>query len=84
MVDVTLSYNVNHSIIGTILKNREKLMEHVKSAVLMMLTEILKNHGKVMEEMERLLSVWMQYQHQCQVPLSLMLIQEKIKAFMKT
>ena len=39
-------------------------MEHVKSAVLMMWTVVLKKHGKVMEEMEKLLSVWMQDQHQ--------------------
>ena len=32
-----------------------------------------------MEEMEKLLSVWMQHQHQ--VPLSFMLIQEKAKSF---
>ena len=33
-----------------------------------------------MEEVEKLLSVWMQDQHQCRVPLSLMLIQEKAKS----
>ena len=27
------SYNTNHSTIGTILKNRDKIMEHVKSAL---------------------------------------------------
>ena len=35
---------------------------------------------KVMEEMEKLLSVWMQHQHQRRVPLSLTLIQEKAKS----
>ena len=49
-------------------------MEHVKSATPMLLTIILKKHGKVME---RLLSVWLQDQCQCQVPLSLMLIQQE-------
>ena len=33
-----------------------------------------------MEEMEKLLSVWIQDQHQRRVPLSLMLIQEKTKS----
>ena len=33
-----------------------------------------------MEEMEKLLNVWMQDQHQRQAPLSLMLIQEKSKS----
>ena len=32
-------------------------MEHVKSAVLVMLTIILKKGGKVMEQIEKLLSV---------------------------
>ncbi|TKC36546.1 hypothetical protein EI555_008341, partial [Monodon monoceros] len=41
----------------TILKNKDKIMEHVKSAVPMMSTIILKKRGKVMEEMEKLLSV---------------------------
>ena len=77
MVDITRSYNMNHSTIGTILKNKGKIMEHVKSAVPMMLTITSKKCGKVMEEMEKLLSVWMQNLHQCQVLLSLMLTQEK-------
>ena len=39
MLDITHSYNMNHSTIGTILKNKDKIMEHVKSAVLVMLTK---------------------------------------------
>ena len=65
MVDVPRSYNMTCSTIGMILKNKDKIMEHVKSAVLMMSTVILKKHGKVLEEMEKLLSMWMQDQHQC-------------------
>ena len=80
MVDIACSYNMNCSTIGTILKNKDKIMEHVKSAVWMMSTIISKKRGKVMEEMEKLLSVWMQNQHQCQVPLSLMPIQKKAKS----
>ena len=82
MVDVAHSYNMNHSTIGTILKNKDKIMEHVKSAVPIMLTIMLK-HGKVMEEMEKLLSMWMQDQHQHRVLLSLMLIREKAKNLYK-
>ena len=48
-------------------------MGHVKSAVSVML-KISKKHGKVME---KLLCVWLQDQCQCQVPLSLMLIQQE-------
>ena len=59
---VTRSYNMNHSTIDTILKN--KMMEHVKSAVPMMSTIMSKECGKAMEEIEKFLSVWMQDQHQ--------------------
>ena len=64
MVDIAHSYNMNHSTIGMILKNKVKIIEHVKSAVPMMSTIILKKRGKAMEEMEKLLSVRMQDQHQ--------------------
>ena len=74
MVDVACSYNMNHSSIGPILKNMEKIMEHVKSAVLVMLTIISKKRGKAMEEIEKLLSVWMQdSSHSTEFQLSLML-----------
>ena len=79
MVHVACSYNMTHSTISTILKNEDKIIEHVKSAVPMMSTIISKKCGKVRGEMEKLLSVWMQDQHQHRVPLSLILIQEKAK-----
>ena len=46
MVDIACSYNMNHSTISTILKNRNKIMEHVKSAVSVTSKIILKKHGK--------------------------------------
>ena len=42
MVDIANSYNMNHSTIGTILKNRDKIMEHVKFAVLVLSTIVSK------------------------------------------
>ncbi|TEA29199.1 hypothetical protein DBR06_SOUSAS14810001, partial [Sousa chinensis] len=62
MVDLAHSYNMNHSTISMIQKYKDKIMEHVKSAVPVMWTVISKKCGKVMEEMEKLLSVWMQEQ----------------------
>ena len=78
MVVVACSYNMNHSAAGKILKNKDTIMEHVKSAVPMMLTIIAKKPGNMME---KLLIVRMQDQHQCQVPFSVMLTQEKAKRF---
>ena len=57
MVEVVCSHNMDRSTMGTILKNKDRIMEHVKSAVPMMSTIISKKRGK---EMEKLLSVWMQ------------------------
>ena len=79
MLDVACSYNMNRSTISMILKNKEKIMEHVKSTVPRMSAALSKKQGKVMEETEKLLSVWMQDQHDHQVLLSLKLIQEKAK-----
>ena len=55
MVDISCSYNMNHSTISTILKSRDKMMDHVKSAVSVMSKIILKKHGKSDGEMEKLL-----------------------------
>ena len=52
-------------------------MQNVKSVVIMLLTMVLKKHGKVMEEMEKLFSMWIQDRHQRQVLLSLMLHRRK-------
>ena len=52
-------------------------MQNVKSVVMMLLTMVLKKHGKVMEEMEKLFCMWIQDRHQRQVLLSLMLHRRK-------
>ena len=57
MVDLACSYNMNYSTIGIIIKNTDKIMEHVKSAMPMMLTIISKKHGKIIEKMGKFLSV---------------------------
>ena len=54
MVDVSYSYNVNRLTLSMILKNKNKIMEHVNSVVPMILTILSKKHGKVMERMEKL------------------------------
>ena len=40
MVVVVCSYNMNHSTTGKILKNKDTIMEHVKSAAPVMFTII--------------------------------------------
>ncbi|XP_066445492.1 tigger transposable element-derived protein 1-like [Eleutherodactylus coqui] len=77
MSDVARSYQMNCSTIGTILKNKDRIMEHVRRSVPMHSTIISKKHGKVIEELENLLSIWKEDCHQKRKPLSLILIQEK-------
>ena len=77
MVSVVRAYNMNRSTVGTIYKQKDRIMEHVKGAVPMQSTIISKRRGKVLEEMEKLLAIWLEDQRQRRIPLSLMLIQEK-------
>ncbi|XP_066958825.1 tigger transposable element-derived protein 1-like [Macrobrachium rosenbergii] len=79
MVEVARHYNMYRSTIGTIFKNKDRIMEHMKSEVPVQSTIISKRRGKLVEEMEKLLGTWMEHQRQRSVPLSLMLIQEKAK-----
>nr|XP_057927184.1 uncharacterized protein LOC131128399 isoform X3 [Doryrhamphus excisus] len=83
VANVARSYNMNHSTIWTIYKNKDRIMEHIKSSVLMQSTVITKQRGKLMEEMEQLLSNWIEHQSQREAPLSLMLIQEKARSLLK-
>ena len=49
MVDLACSYNMNYSTIGIIIKNTDKIMEHVKSAVPMMptiISQVWKGDGR--------------------------------------
>ena len=56
MIDVTLTYNIIESIVSMILKHTE----YMKFAVPVFLTIVWKTRGRVIEKMEKLLSVWMQ------------------------
>ena len=47
IVDIAHPYNMNCSTISIMLKNKDQIMEHVKSAMPIMLTLILKKHEKV-------------------------------------
>ena len=80
MVNVARTFNMNRSTVGTIYKSKDRIMEHVKSAMPMQSTIISKKRGKLIEETEKLLSHWMEHQWQRRVRLSLTLIQEKAKS----
>ncbi|XP_068229516.1 tigger transposable element-derived protein 1-like [Palaemon carinicauda] len=80
MVSVARAYNLNRLTVGTIYKQKDRIMEHVKGAVPMQSTIISKKRGKIIEEMEKILTIWLEDQQQRRIPLSLMLIQEKAKS----
>ena len=46
--------------ISMILKNKDKIMEHIKSSGPMRLTVTEEKCGKMMDVMEKFLSVWLQ------------------------
>lgn len=76
-------YGMNRSTIGTILKQKEKIKEFVQSAGPLKSAMMTKRRGRVLEEMERLLAMWIEDQHQRRAPLSLLLIQEKAKSLQR-
>ena len=76
IVNVARTFNMNCSNVGTIYKSKNRIMEHVKSAVPIQSTIISKKRGKLVEEKEKLLSHWMEYQWQRRVRL----IKEKAKS----
>lgn len=71
------TYGMNRSTIATIVKQKEKIKEFVLPAGPLKANKMTKRRGLVLEEMERLLAVWIEDQHQRRVPLSLLLIQQK-------
>ena len=80
MVNVARTFMMNRSTVDTIYKSKDRIMEHVRSAVPMQSTIISKKRGKLIKETEKLLSLWMEHQWQRRVRLSLTLIQEKAKS----
>ncbi|XP_042230822.1 tigger transposable element-derived protein 1-like [Homarus americanus] len=77
MINIANALGMNRLTVGTILKDKEHIMQHVKGSVLMHFTIISKKRGSVIAEMEKLLSVWLEDQHQYHMPISLNLIQRK-------
>ena len=65
---------------ATIIKDKERILKHVKGSAPMQSTVITKQRSGLFIEMERLLVLWLEDQHQWHIPVSLMLIQEKAKS----
>ncbi|XP_069812148.1 tigger transposable element-derived protein 1-like [Dendropsophus ebraccatus] len=74
--DIGRSLGLSHSTVATIIKDKHRILEHVKGSAPMKATVITKRSGLIIE-MERLLVLWLEDQNQRRIPVSLMVIQEK-------
>ena len=71
--------DLSRSTVATIIKDKVRILEHVKGSAPMQSTVITKQRSGLMIEMERLLVLWLEDQNQRRIPVSLMIIQEKAK-----
>ncbi|XP_070256816.1 tigger transposable element-derived protein 1-like [Myotis yumanensis] len=65
--------------VSTIIRDKKRALDHVKGSAPMKSTVITEQRSGLMIEMERLLVLWLDDQHQRRIPVSLMLIQEQAK-----
>ncbi|XP_068113281.1 uncharacterized protein [Hyperolius riggenbachi] len=72
-------YGYSRSTIATILKDKERIMEHVRRHTPMNATIITKQRTGLIIEMERLLMIWINDQNQRNMPISLSSVQEKAR-----
>lgn len=77
--DIGRVLGLSRSTVATIIKNKGRILEHVKASAPMKSTVITKQRSGTIIKMERLLVMWLEDQHQQCIPVSLMLIQEKAK-----
>lgn len=75
-MNVAHLFNMSNSTICTIYKKKERIKEHVKSAVIIQSTTITKRRGKLIEEMEKLVGMWMERHRKKRTALTLKLIQK--------
>ena len=61
---------------ATILKDKERIIEHVKGSAPMKATVVTKQRSGLIIEIERLLVLWREDQNQRRILVSLMVIQE--------
>ena len=77
--DIGRSLGLSRTTVATIIKDKERIMEHVKGSAPMKSTVITKQRSGLIIEMERLLVIWLEDQNQRRIPVSTMVIQEKAK-----
>ncbi|XP_075398130.1 histone-lysine N-methyltransferase, H3 lysine-36 specific isoform X2 [Tenrec ecaudatus] len=73
----------SRSTIGNILKDKVRIMEHVKGSAPMKAAIITKPRNGLIIEMEKLLLIWLNDQSQRDKPISLTLVQEKAQSLFR-
>jgi hypothetical protein len=67
---IARSLGLSHFIVSTVVKNRDKIMEYVKSAGSLQSVMVNPKRGVLTGEMERLFKIWLDDQAQKHIPVS--------------
>lgn len=79
LASIGRKFGLSRSTINTIVKDKERIKMHVRDGINIRQISAARPRSGIMEEMERLLKLWIDDQNQRNVPLSLALIQQKAK-----
>uniref|UniRef100_S4R489 HTH CENPB-type domain-containing protein n=1 Tax=Petromyzon marinus TaxID=7757 RepID=S4R489_PETMA len=82
-VDISSELGLPPTSVRTIRANAHKIREYARSVTTLNAARIIRGRDKVKDNMERLLSLWIEDQGQRNVPMSLMMIQEKAKSLFR-
>nr|XP_048723333.1 putative CENPB DNA-binding domain-containing protein 1 [Caretta caretta] len=79
-VDIGITLGLTPTTVRTIRSNADKIRASARCVTPLSATKISRSRSSLMENMERLLSVWIEDQNQRNIPLSLPVIQAKAKS----
>nr|XP_006128720.1 tigger transposable element-derived protein 1-like [Pelodiscus sinensis] len=79
-VDIGIALGLTPTTVRTIRRNADKIRASARWVTPLSATTISQSRSSLLENMERLLSVWIEDQNQRNVPLSLLVIQAKAKS----
>jgi hypothetical protein len=78
--EIARSLGLSRSTVSTVVKTRYKVMECVKSAGNLQSVMVNPKRGVLIEEMERLLKIWLDDEAQKRIPVSQAIISAKAKS----
>jgi hypothetical protein len=78
--EIACSLGLSRSTVSTVVKNKNKIMEYVKSAGSLQSVMVNPKHGVLIYEMERLLKIWLDDQAQKRIPVNQAIISAEAKS----